>query len=102
VEWKASLKRKCYDLLPPGSFPTTFNVLPSENIETVLKEINLHKIDFPLIVKPEMGGQGILFRKIDNPEELQHYHDLVPVEYIVQRMVHYPMEVSVFLYQASA
>ncbi len=89
-------KKEMYDLLPPGSFPTTFNVLPSDRMEDVLKEIELKQIKFPLIVKPEMGGQGILFRKIDNKEQLEHYHRLVPVEYIVQRMVHYPMEVSVF------
>ncbi|RYF38762.1 MAG: hypothetical protein EOO38_24320, partial [Cytophagaceae bacterium] len=28
--------------------------------------------------------------------DLLHYHSNVPVEYIVQRMVHYPIEVSVF------
>ncbi|MEO8768705.1 MAG: hypothetical protein ABI402_01415 [Ferruginibacter sp.] len=89
-------KKEMYDLLPPGSYPTTFNVLPSDRLEDVIDEINAKGINFPLIVKPEMGGQGILFRKIDNIEELKHYHDLVPVEYIVQRMVHYPMEVSVF------
>ncbi len=89
-------KKEMYDLLPAGSYPTTFNVLPSENIENVVKEIERHQIEFPLIVKPEMGGQGILFRKIDDVKALKHYHGMVPVEYIVQRMVHYPMEVSVF------
>lgn len=89
-------KKEMYDLLPEGSYPTTFNVLPSDKTEEVIKAISSLGIEFPLIVKPEMGGQGILFRKIDNIEALQHYHSMVPVEYIVQRMVHYPMEVSVF------
>ncbi|MBC7536004.1 MAG: hypothetical protein H7258_09955 [Ferruginibacter sp.] len=89
-------KKEMYELLPAGSYPTTFNVLPSEDLEEVMKEINAKEINFPLIVKPEMGGQGILFRKIDNRDQLQHYHNMVPVEYIVQRMVHYPIEVSVF------
>lgn len=89
-------KKEMYDLLPAGSYPTTFNVLPSDRLEEVFLEIEKQQIPYPLIVKPEMGGQGILFRKIDNAEALAHYHRLVPVEYIVQRMVHYPMEVSVF------
>lgn len=89
-------KKEMYDLLPEGSFPTTFNVLPSDKLEDAMQEASAKGIEFPLIVKPEMGGQGILFRKIDNKEEWAHYHNLVPVEYIVQRMVHYPMEVSVF------
>ncbi len=89
-------KKEMYDLLPEGSYPTTFNVLPSDALDEVVNRIEAHAIGFPLIVKPEMGGQGILFRKIDTIAELQHYHNLVPVEYIVQRMVHFPIEVSVF------
>lgn len=89
-------KKEMYDLLPPDLYPTTFNVFPAEPFDKLLEEVKRHNIPFPLIVKPEVGGQGILFRKIDNVEELRHYHSLVPVEYIVQRMVHYPIEVSVF------
>ncbi len=89
-------KKEMYDLLPVELYPTTFNVLPTERTDHVIEKINQSGIAYPLIVKPEMGGQGILFRKIDNEEQLMHYHSLVPVEYIVQKMVHYPIEVSVF------
>jgi hypothetical protein len=89
-------KKEMYDLLPIDLYPTTFNVLPTAHFDNVIKRIAENNIPYPLIVKPEMGGQGILFRKIDNETELKHYHSLVPVEYIVQQMVHYPIEVSVF------
>lgn len=89
-------KKEMYDLLPPSSFPTTFNVLPTESFYLLTQRIEAAGIPYPLIVKPEIGGQGILFRKIDTPAELEHYHSLVPVEYIVQEMVHFPVEVSVF------
>ncbi len=89
-------KKEMYDLLPIELYPTTFNVLPTENFSVLLERIKSAKIPFPLIVKPEVGGQGILFRKIDDVSELNHYHSMIPVEYIVQEMVHYPMEVSVF------
>ena len=89
-------KKEMYDLLPPHLYPTTFNVMPSDDVASILKRLNEQQIDFPFIVKPEVGGQGILFRKIDTSEELIHYHSLVPVEYIVQRLVEYPIEVSVF------
>ena len=89
-------KREMYDLLPQSLYPTTFNVLPEQPFEEILDSINKHSISFPLIVKPEIGGQGILFRKIDNAEQFRNYHQQVPVEYIVQKMVTYPMEVSVF------
>lgn len=89
-------KKEMYELLPGDLYPTTFNVLPSDDIKEVLNLIRERQLSFPLIVKPEVGGQGILFRKIDNEQQLEHYHNNVPVEYIVQRMVHYPVELSVF------
>lgn len=89
-------KREMYDLLPIDLYPKTFNVLPIETFENVLNKLNISGIPYPLIVKPEIGGQGILFRKIDAQNELEHYHSLVPAEYIVQELIHFPIEVSVF------
>lgn len=89
-------KKEMYDLLPTELYPTTFNVLPTEEFDLLKRRIESNGINYPLIVKPEIGGQGILFRKIDTETELLHYHSHVPVEYIVQQMVHYQMEVSVF------
>jgi hypothetical protein len=89
-------KKEMYDLLPKHLYPPTFNVLPKEDFKSIDEKLTVNKIDYPLIVKPEVGGQGILFRKLDTPEALKHYHSLMPFEYIVQQLVHYPMEVSVF------
>lgn len=89
-------KREMYDLLPLELYPTTFNAKPEEDFKVVLERLQQSDIEYPLIAKPEVGGQGVLFRKIDNEKELLHYHSKVPVEYIIQKMVHYPMEVSVF------
>lgn len=89
-------KKEMYGLLPPGTYPTTFNILPSQPFEELKAALAQSGIPYPLIVKPEVGGQGILFRKIDDEQALLHYHTHMPTEYIVQRMVHYPMEVSVF------
>ena len=89
-------KKEMYDLLPQELYPTTFNVIPNQDFDNILASIKEKDIAYPLIVKPEIGGQGILFRKIDKEDELRNYHTKVPFEYIVQRMVHYPMEVSIF------
>ena len=89
-------KKEMYDLLPKELYPTTFTVLPHEDMAVIERKLLLNEISFPFIVKPEVGGQGILLRKINSVEELQHYHTLMPWEYIVQQLVEYPMEVSVF------
>lgn len=89
-------KKEMYDLLPKELYPATFNVLPDDAIETIYQRLQTHGIRYPFIVKPEVGWQGVLMRKIDNAEALATYHAAMPWEYIVQQMVNYPMEVSVF------
>jgi hypothetical protein len=89
-------KREMYDLLPLELYPTTINILPQTAFNEVLAAISKAQIVYPFIVKPEIGGQGILLRKIDDEAALQYYHTRNKFEYIVQQMVHYPIEVSVF------
>ncbi len=92
-------KKEMYDLLPKELYPATFNIVPGEDFLGIKNKIKEHTIHYPLIVKPEVGGQGILFRKIDTETQLEDYHKKNPVEYIVQEMIHYPMEVSIFYYR---
>lgn len=89
-------KKEMYDLLPAHLYPATFNVLPEQDFDIVKTKLEDSGITYPFIVKPEVACQGILFRKINGEEELRDYHKKIPVEYIVQELVHYPMEVSVF------
>ena len=89
-------KREMYDLLPPHLYPTTVNIRPEVPFDEVLNQVQIHNLKYPFVVKPEIGGQGILFRKIDNEAQLRNYHQHVPIEYIMQAMITYPMEVSVF------
>lgn len=89
-------KKEMYDLLPPDLYPATFYVLPGEDFFLLQEKLIQHKIEYPFIVKPEVGGQGILLRKIDDETALKHYHSIMPWEYIIQKLVDYPMEVSVF------
>jgi hypothetical protein len=89
-------KKEMYDLLPTNLYPATFNILPQQPFGDVQQSLAKSGIQYPFVVKPEVGAQGILFRKIDTEAELLHYHTKIPVEYIVQELVNYPMEVSVF------
>src|SRR5258706_3963969 len=92
-------KKEMYDLLPKHLYPATINIEPQENFESVKEKLVQQNIGFPLVVKPEVGGQGILFRKFDTEEQLMEYHKVVPVEYIIQELINYPMEVSIFYYR---
>ena len=89
-------KKEMYALLDKKLYPSTFTTLPTDSLDLIKEKLLLYKINYPFIVKPEIGGQGILLRKINNEDELKHYHSLMQWEYIVQQLVQYPMEVSVF------
>lgn len=92
-------KKEMHDLLPVHLRPTFFNVDPSEDFAVIIRKLKEMAIPFPLIVKPEVGGQGILFRKINDESHLRKYHEHVSVEYFIQEFVHYPIEVSLFYYR---
>ena len=89
-------KKEMYDLLPTHLYPVTFYVSPHENLISIKTKLAVHQIKYPFIVKPAIGEQGILLRKIEDESALKSYHDLMPWDYIVQDLVYHPMELSVF------
>lgn len=89
-------KQEMYQLLPAGSFPTTVPILAGEPVATVLQRIYSAGLSFPFVVKPEVGGQGVLFRKLDTEAEFLRYHEGMTWDYMAQALVEFPMEVSVF------
>jgi hypothetical protein len=51
------------------------------------------------VVKPDVGMKGLWFERIDGPDQLIRYHKAVPVEYVIQEWVDWPIELSVFYYR---
>ena len=51
---------------------------------------------FPVAAKPDVGTKGLLFRKIENKEQLTSYHALMPITYLIQEMITWPLELSIF------
>lgn len=91
-----------YELLPSEYFPKTIYINPEKSFEKVLMELENHSFSYPFIVKPEVGMEGILFRKIDHEEHLAAYHRKMQVDYIIQEFVDYPLEVGLFYYRHPA
>jgi len=95
-------KKEMYEQLPPHSYPGTIYILHDLPFEEVKEKIRQKGFFYPFIVKPDVGKQGILFRKIDSEDQLEKYHKGMPVEYIVQELVQWPVELSVFYYRHPA
>lgn len=92
-------KKEMYHLLPEGSYPKTIFIQPGSPLEEVKAYVAASGFTYPFCVKPDVGMKGLLFRKLDTESELEAYHRQMPVEYIVQELVNYNMEVSVFYYR---
>jgi hypothetical protein len=92
-------KKEMYDQLPEGSYPKTIYLQPTMSFDEVKKLVAEKGFTYPICVKPQVGLKGLLFRKVDNEDKLEIYHQKVPVDYLIQEMVESPLEVSVFYYR---
>lgn len=92
-------KKEMYDLLPPEVVPVTVYINKHLEYSELLRRVRLAGLQYPFVVKPDVGMKGILFRIIENEEQLKQYHERIPVRYIAQARVDYPVEVSVFYYR---
>ena len=92
-------KKEMYGQLPPGTYPRTIYIDSSFSFYKVQILLHQHHLRFPIAVKPDIGRMGLLFRKIENLEELACYHHKVKIDYVIQEFVNYPIEVSVFYYR---
>lgn len=92
-------KKEMYDLLPEKYFPKTIYISPQQPFQQVLEKVRSGSFSYPFIVKPDVGMEGILFRKIDNEYQLETYHSNIPVEYIIQKFIDYPIEIGVFYHR---
>jgi len=92
-------KREMYDQLPKELYPKTIYIHPSDDFASVKEQVEKNGFTYPFIVKPDVGMKGLLFRKIDTIQELQVYHKMVPCDYLIQELVDYPLEISVFYYR---
>ena len=92
-------KREMYELLPERFLPKTIYIQKNDSFEKVQQAVLDHKFSYPFCVKPDVGMKGLLFRKVDKQELLKRYHEQMPFDYIIQELVEYPIEASVFYYR---
>ncbi len=92
-------KKEMYEQLPPGSYPHTIYIEPGILFSDVEQQVKAGGFSYPFIAKPNVGMMGFMVRKINNAEQLKLYHQAIPIEYIIQTLVDFPLEVSAFYYR---
>lgn len=97
--FEGETKHEMYSLLPPDTYPKTFLIKASAGFAAAEEIIRLEKLSFPVAVKPDAGRMGLMFRKINSLSQLRQYHHTIQADYLLQKYIDYPMEVSVFYYR---
>jgi len=94
--FEGETKSEMFEQLPPEFSPVSICVQPSEKFENILCKMKDAGLQFPVAAKPDVGTKGLLFRKIENAEQLKTYHSFLPFDYIIQALINSPLELSIF------
>lgn len=89
-------KKEIYDLIPEKYKPFTLLFSPNTDSCKVIDTIRNNGMNFPLIIKPDIGGQGKAVVKVNNDQELSHAVSQFTVDYIIQPFILFPNELGIF------
>ncbi len=93
-------KFKTIQLLPKEYKPTSLFVEKKSNLNTLLKKIEESNLNFPLIIKPDIGFRGLLVKKIDTVESLKNYiKKYNSIDLIIQEFINYKNECGIFFHR---
>lgn len=86
-------------LLPEHYRPVSIYVQAGTSADMVLDQISQSEINYPFILKPDVGFRGYMVKKIDNEKLLKAYINNFDHPLIVQEFVDYPNEMGVFYHR---
>ena len=89
-------KYKTILLIPEKYRPKTIFINVGERFESVKEKIINASMEFPIIVKPDIGFRGFLVEKIENLDLLKKYLQKNDVDIIIQEYIDYKNECGIF------
>ena len=92
-------KKKIYDLMPPSFYPATLFFRAGTPLPALLSQMEQQQFTYPVIAKPDVGGQGRGVKKINHDADLAAYAEQSLVDWLLQVYVDYPLEIGVFYYR---
>lgn len=93
-------KFKTIELLPGFCKPTSVFIPRKEDITTIIDKIKKAQINFPLIIKPDIGFRGLLVKKIADENELFTYlKKFNSINLIIQEYIKFENECGIFYHR---
>lgn len=88
-------KMDILEKINPKYLPITVFINQDKHFDFVVESLNINKLSFPVIAKPNIGERGTNVAKIETIEQLREYHLQTQEDYIIQEFITYPIELGV-------
>ena len=88
-------KSEILSLIDKKFLPTSILVVSKSNLSTIKKNLLDNRIDYPIIVKPDIGERGNNVCKVNNENEFIQYHTKADFNYIIQEFIDFEFEFGV-------
>lgn len=92
-------KYSTLQLVPDDYCPKTIFITAGQEFEWVEQERKQRHIDFPIILKPDVGYRGLLVSLVDSPAALKALLHTYQVNFILQEFIPHPAEFGVLYYR---
>lgn len=92
-------KKEIYDLIPKKYYPETLFFKAETTWTHLLSNLENTTIDFPFIIKPDVGLQGLRVEKINSIGELKKYFHQINYDFLIQECINYPLEIGLFYHR---
>jgi hypothetical protein len=92
-------KSDIYDIMPQAYYPKTLLVKEGLSTAVIMSLIQEKAFQFPVIIKPDIGGKGRGVRKIESIEDAVAYIQFAQFPMLVQALVEYKNEAGIFYYR---
>jgi hypothetical protein len=86
------------NLMPDKYLPYSLVGKPSYSPQELKYLVKHSALQFPFIAKPDKGGRGKKVSILNSETELAAYHLQMDEPYLMQELIDYPLELSIFYY----
>ncbi len=83
-------KKEIYNLIPQKYYPKTILIKAGKSLN------GIEQIQYPCIVKPDMGLRGLSVKKIANFNDLESYAKNADFDFLIQDLIPFENEVGIF------